>query len=1033
MNIYNLLKKFFSIFIITTILITVSLFISVYPSSVINAESEELYPSLVLMTLKSEGETIEEDNYFELIDRQDYVLLPLISLSRWLKIDLDYQREEKVLNVYNPETEKTVQVDLKQNNYPDFPEWQSEKPLELEGDFYVSSNLIEYLTETEVEWLPSRQELIIEVDELDKISEDEEEKEISESQIKTRPEKKEPEPEVTGLDFSLGSIHYKIGFDYNTTDDFTTTKFNINNVLNLHGRAGNWTFSGSQNLQYNIRSDEYFLNYPLLRIKNTANDRLFLIGDTKFKLPQTLGNINLRGFYFQYPNHQLSSSRAYTTVTGNAEPGSTVYLYVNQKLIQEKYIYQGENSYHFSEVPLTINRTNTLKIVIEDIKGEEKVITKKVAGSLNIFPDHTNQGFFALGKYRESPSENQKGYLAGLQIKNSLSPNNSVLWELGLEKPDILIQEDENISLESILRLSSRSNKLPLVGSLELLMGGEIEFIEYGAQASLLYTSNRGHIKSSLSYVPPRVSNSLNINRGLRLKSNFQQQISPEWVFDLQAEHGKNIPGRSEFEINQGTLSFSYRDKLSNRFSTLLGAGTKDEYIYYEDYNFMEKKRNWLNLNLQGKINRNTTTAEGEVDYEITEINTVSPEEKIYERKGELNTSFNNHFTSKFVMGSGLNLKGSQFSENQPEIKANANLLARLKLGNYTYLNASTMTENNVFLTDNDFESEETKKEHKLSLKYFDPRNFTITSQLKNSFHNALEDDYYSGKLGLSYNNQKKDREFALNLEYLTPIGSREIAQQKASLSLGQHLGSGLEASLKVARNYTSLFQEKPTYRISFGLSQVLGLAKDKVMGQKYSGNEHNSYIGGVVFLDQNGNKVRDKGEPLLEDISIYREGIKTTTDQEGYFIFENTKPGIYEVGIDMENLVTDYDIVTESKIVQIRENENIFLEFGLTMEGAISGTIFLDQDVSGTKSSEDKPLEWVQLKIEELNKSVYTKSDGSFYFEDIPLGQYTLKVVHDSLPGGMKVVNKDWQKIEITPENIFQQNIMIPVIYGSR
>jgi hypothetical protein len=50
----------------------------------------------------------------------------------------------------------------------------------------------------------------------------------------------------------------------------------------------------------------------------------------------------------------------------------------------------------------------------------------------------------------------------------------------------------------------------------------------------------------------------------------------------------------------------------------------------------------------------------------------------------------------------------------------------------------------------------------------------------------------------------------------------------------------------------------------------------------------------------------------------------------------------MHEVEIDLNNLSARYDIVTEEKIVRIRENENIYLKFGVTMSGTVSGCVLL-------------------------------------------------------------------------------------------
>ena len=112
--------------------------------------AEDFYPSIVLLNLKSENKIINQEPFFEILDYDDYILLPLSSLSRYLELELDYNREENRLFINYPETGERVEVDFKREIYPDFPEWNSSPPYIYEGDFYVCQELIEsHMKETQ--------------------------------------------------------------------------------------------------------------------------------------------------------------------------------------------------------------------------------------------------------------------------------------------------------------------------------------------------------------------------------------------------------------------------------------------------------------------------------------------------------------------------------------------------------------------------------------------------------------------------------------------------------------------------------------------------------------------------------------------------------------------------------------------------------------------------------------------------------------------------------------------------------------------
>lgn len=101
-------------------------------------------------------------------------------------------------------------------------------------------------------------------------------------------------------------------------------------------------------------------------------------------------------------------------------------------------------------------------------------------------------------------------------------------------------------------------------------------------------------------------------------------------------------------------------------------------------------------------------------------------------------------------------------------------------------------------------------------------------------------------------------------------------------------------------------------------------------------------------------------------------------------------------------------------------------------MSGTVSGRVFIDSDVNGTRDEGDESLGTIGLEIEELGKKVYTRNDGTFYFEKIPLGEYTLSVLPDTLPANMRVLGEKQTKVVIAEDDLDIKDIDIPLVYGS-
>ena len=1008
MRLKDLIYKKLIIFFIFSLLIV---------SYQISLSAQEIYPTNVMLTIRSKGEVISQEEIFEIIDKEDYILVPLVSLSRWVNIEINYIRENELLTLYYEDKNRSVQIDLENEIYYDHPDWSSEPPVSIEGDFYVTTKLIEYLTSAIVRWEPRRQELIIDYDYVEQ----------EDSGIKERPEFLEIQPEVDQKDFSIGSIHYKFGFEYEFEEDSTDDSLLFNNLTAVHGRATNWTYSAEQKLQYDYDTKGYNIEYPLLRARNSEDDRLIVLGDNRFRLSDTLGRVDLRGVYIQYPVQQISERRAYTSVKGKAPEGSTVELYVNDRKIEEQYIYQGEESYYFENVPLTINRTNILRISITDLEGQETEIVKKVAGSLNIFEEGTNEGIFAAGRYKKDDDSETFFNIGGLQIKYAPSANTSFLWELGAERLTNDSSEDD-FEGGSLARIALRSKALPLVFFIDGLAGGEVDLIEYGVRASTLYTSEDGYINVSYSYVPPVVTNYVEAEEGQQLQSIYEKELNENWLLGIKAQNTKSISDMDDLDLTVYNLSFDYSDRARNKFGIATEIVNRYEENEWRDLDLTEKSQNSVDFLIDGKTYRGATIIGGEVNYNLANI-------IFYDENNDTNLTKRRDYTSlEFDLRRNLSdnitfignfekeftsLEGGKF-ERESEV----DLKTRLKATANTSIIAGLSNTDQYEKDEDGSVTTEKLQELELFINYSIPRSLNFTTGLKNTYFE--DDSYLSSESSLSYYNRDSDWELDIDFEYIGPYGTRETAQKNFSIEVSRYLFSGLEGFFKIERDYESKTSEIPVYEASLYFSQALGFAGGKSKFQEYEGQEHESYVAGLVYLDENGNKTRDPNERILEDISMVLDNSRTTTDKDGQFIFEDVRSGIHEIGFNIKELPDGSKPVTQNKVIEVRENENLFLELGLTQLGEIQGKVYLEKYKYGIREDENIPLNNIGIKLEELNRIVFTKSDGTFIFRDVPLGEYTLQIMSKSLPEDTMIPDKGSYKIEITPEVLINQDIKI-------
>jgi hypothetical protein len=160
-------------------------------------------------------------------------------------------------------------------------------------------------------------------------------------------------------------------------------------------------------------------------------------------------------------------------------------------------------------------------------------------------------------------------------------------------------------------------------------------------------------------------------------------------------------------------------------------------------------------------------------------------------------------------------------------------------------------------------------------------------------------------------------------------------------------------------------------------------------------------------------------------------DSIMAETDEDGFFIFKPYFNDVYLLNFDYRNLIADYTPVTKEILVRVKDNQNIMQNFGLTINGSISGKVYLDKNANGSKDENEEYLVWAGLSVGNLNKKDYTDQRGEFYFENIPLGYHKLNLLKESLPKGTRPLNGYEYDIYITEDRLDHHDIDIPIIYG--
>ncbi|HXV86945.1 MAG TPA: hypothetical protein VD793_09610 [Gemmatimonadales bacterium] len=145
--------------------------------------------------------------------------------------------------------------------------------------------------------------------------------------------------------------------------------------------------------------------------------------------------------------------------------------------------------------------------------------------------------------------------------------------------------------------------------------------------------------------------------------------------------------------------------------------------------------------------------------------------------------------------------------------------------------------------------------------------------------------------------------------------------------------------------------------------------------------------ITGVVFLDQNGNGLRDASESGLANVPVRVGGWYDETDQDGRFVAWDLFP--YEsVKIEVDSLsFEDPRYILPARILRVRPAPNSFLsvEVPVTVGAELGGFVFVNGSTVG-----GVPVIFRELETG-LELTGLTFADGAFYRTGVPPGEWEI------------------------------------------
>lgn len=999
----------------------VFLFLIMAISHVQAEETEET--SIVFLEIKNNNHIFYSDELFEIIDLFDYILIPVNRLSSHLELSLNFNIDEKILLLTHEPSGKTGKISFTNGNYSDLPEIEHKTPVLQEGEFFIAPEFLEFLTGKEFEWNIRRQELYIHVDwEIPETGEEIEEQDQKPQEFQTL----DLSPTHYGKDVSLGSIHYGISGEGRWDREGDFSAFTDKNVF-VHGRYNDWALSlgVSSRFIFSEPTWDTEVSLPLIRASMIDNHRIVL-GDSRVTFPNTIGSKNLRGIIYSNPPYLTNKTSSRFLVKGEAKKNEWVYLYVNKEKFGKKYM-EEDGEFSFKNVPLREKRTNLIHILREKPDGEIIEKTKELAGHRRILEEGISEVKFAAGAYKGTNDADFQGRLTGLRFYRAINNWSSFNLELlGRE-----VQESEGwqpFEVGGKAGLSIRPIKNLIITS-DFLFGGELKKLRGGFSGKATYTFPRGVLQSDYSYIPQKASQLSKKNPGQKLQISGEYDFSQKWSSFFRGSLNRSIEDMQFYSTLRGNLGVIYRDRWegTNSLTGILGKGEKDVDIGFDE--LVRAEFNEIGAELGRRRRTSTYESRTNLRYVSSDLDLVE-DSTLTEQRLDLNNSFSGRVGANTRIYNNLDFSMLWLEKDlvQGEAEINAGFRWTPNLQTFIQGTGTTQIQTDPENPENLNIGESTAG---VAFRRFFPAGSSFG--LKGSYNmlHYLNDSYFSLGFDLAHDWGDDKYSFNLNFETNSPVDRRETFQFSAGVGFSWKLPSQAKIELKGQRIYPNLFEEKPDHSISISYNHALGFADGEIFGKSYSRrNTHEPTVTGIVFLDKNQTGDYSEGDPVLTDIPMALGGRRERTDETGQFKFERVRPGVYPLHFDMSSLEADYSVITEEKIVEIRENENLFFYFGLTLNGSISGKVFLDRNASGTFDEGDEPLQWISLVLNSGEKTVFTRSDGSFYLENIPLGKHEIKVSNEDLPPNTGLV-EDKIIVEITREKLEKGEILIPVRYG--
>ena len=219
-------------------------------------------------------------------------------------------------------------------------------------------------------------------------------------------------------------------------------------------------------------------------------------------------------------------------------------------------------------------------------------------------------------------------------------------------------------------------------------------------------------------------------------------------------------------------------------------------------------------------------------------------------------------------------------------------------------------------------------------------------------------------------------------------------AETSLELSVSQPLASGAHLTLGGGLRYVTTAGAAAPY-LAFQYGYPL-----HAYGPRQTGR-----LAAVMYVDQNGNGIRDAGEPGMGGIVLRVDDQSAAiSDASGAATVAGVQAGDVTVAID-DGTVPAYLVATAPvQSVRVVATETREVAFPLAPAAALLGVVFHDENGNGVRDEGEKAIPGVVLRLSGTAILRTADGDGVYVFDHLPPGTYAVTVDLRSVPLGYKV-----------------------------